>query len=171
MNSNASPCIDRVKFVMLRFLILISRSTCPEGAAPSLASRGSSTAREVSLQFVERAGPALLVAAARTVVGQKRMCEGQFRAFGDCAEPDLDARHAGVFLAAFPTPTHCDAFGPDEFEIFAAALVLGAVEHAEAHAVAAAHAYVRLRQKHRPRVRTPPLRDAFGRGDSIENDR
>src|SRR5258707_15120162 len=99
------------------------------------------------------------------------MCEGQFRAFGDCAEPDLDARHAGVFLAAFPTPTHCDAFGPDEFEIFAAALVLGAVEHAEAHAVAAAHAYVRLRQKHRPRVRTPPLRDAFGRGDSIENDR
>ena len=40
------------------------------------------------------------MAAARIVVVQKGMGEGQFRAFGDCAEPDLDARYAGVFLAA-----------------------------------------------------------------------
>src|SRR5579863_1595249 len=99
------------------------------------------------------------------------MREGDFGAFGNGPKPDLYARFAGVFHAAFPPPAHDDPLGPHDLEEFAAALVLGAVEHAKAQAIAATDARIGFRQKHGAGVGTPPMRDAFGGRDRVEDNR
>src|SRR5271169_376466 len=70
------------------------------------------------------------------------MGEGQLGAFGDGAKPDLDERLAGILLPTGPAPAHRQPLGSYDLEIFAAALVLTAVEDAEASPVAAADARV-----------------------------
>src|ERR1700677_2894054 len=96
------------------------------------------------------------------------MDEGELGPFGNGLEGDLDPRLARVFHAAFPAPAHDDPLRPDDFEKLAAAFVLAAVEHTEAHAILAADARIGLRHQHRPRVGTPPLRDSIGGRDRIE---
>jgi hypothetical protein len=57
-----------------------------------------------------------------------------------------------------------------DFEKFAAAFVLGVVEHTETHAKATADAWIGFRHQHGSRIWTPPLRDAFRRDKRIEDD-
>src|SRR5437879_595529 len=104
------------------------------------------------LQLVERTVPALLVAPARVLVVQARMHESQLRALGSGAKIDLDQRFAGIFTA-FPSPAHGQAFRPYDLEIFAAALVLAAVERAEADPETPADAHIGLGQQHGAGVR------------------
>src|SRR5260370_5889453 len=97
------------------------------------------------------------------------MSERQFGAFGSGAKVDLDQRFAGI-LAALPSPAHCQAFRSYDLEIFAAALVLAAVERAEADPEAAADAYVGLGQQHGAGIRAPPAGDAVGCRERVEDD-
>src|SRR6516225_9075249 len=97
----------------------------------------------MTLQLIEGAIPAGLVAAAGLLVLQARMGKGEFGAFGDGAKIDLDERLAGI-LATCPPPTHRQPLGPHDLEIFAAALMLGAVEHPEADTIAAADPHIGL---------------------------
>src|SRR6267378_6645923 len=97
------------------------------------------------------------------------MSEGEFRAFGGCAKIDLDQRFAGI-LAALPSPAHGQAFRSHDLEIFAAALVLGTVESAEADSEAPADAHIGLGQQHRAVVRAPPASNALGRRERVEDD-
>src|SRR5882757_7414904 len=99
------------------------------------------------------------------------MGERDLGALGNGLERDLDARLVGVFLAAFPAPTHHHPFGPHDIEVFAAAFVLRAVEQTETYAIAAALARIGFRDQHRPGIRPPPLRDAFRGRDRVEYDR
>src|ERR1700735_115298 len=98
------------------------------------------------------------------------MDEGKFGAFGNGLKRDFDPRLAWIFRAAFPAPAHDDPLRPGDFEKLAAALVLGVVEHTEAHAIATADARIRLRHQHRSRVGAPPSRDALRGSDGIEDD-
>jgi hypothetical protein len=123
----------------------------------------------MSLQFVERSVPALFVASARGLVAQTRMSEGQFGALGRRAQIDLDQRFAGI-LAALPSPAHCQAFGSYDLEIFAAALVLAAIERAEADSEAPADAHVGLGQQHGAGIRAPPAGNAVRRRERVEDD-
>src|SRR6516165_6798909 len=95
----------------------------------------------MTFQLVERTVPAGLVAAAGLLVVQARMGEGELGAFGDGAKIDLDERLAGI-LAARPAPAHRQPIGSDDLQIFAAALMLSAVEHAEAYPIAAADPHI-----------------------------
>src|SRR5271169_2931154 len=70
------------------------------------------------------------------------MGEGQLGTFGNGAKLDLDERFTGILFSAYPTPAHRQPLGSYDLEIFAAALVLTAVEDAEASPVAAADARV-----------------------------
>src|ERR1700678_3370577 len=97
------------------------------------------------------------------------MGEGEFRALGNGAKRNLDPRLTGVLHASYPAPTHDDSLRSDHFDIGAAALVFGAVELAEADAIAPTDAHIGFGHQHRPLVRTPPLRNAFGRRDGIED--
>src|SRR6516162_6828788 len=103
----------------------------------------------MTFQLVERAVPAGLVAAAGLLVVQARMGESELCPVGDSAEIDLDERLAGI-LAARPAPAHRQPVGPHDLEIFAAAFMLAAVEHAEADPIAAADAQVGLHQQAMP---------------------
>src|SRR6516165_10205975 len=109
----------------------------------------------MTFQLVECPVPAGLVAASGRLVMQARMGEGELGAFGDGTEIDLDQRQAGI-LAARPAPTHRQPLRPHDFAIFAAALVLAAVEHAKADPVAATDAQIGLGQQYRAVVGTPP---------------
>src|SRR5438270_137709 len=124
----------------------------------------------MTFQLVERPAPACLVAAAGLLVAQPRMGEGELGALGNGAQVDLDARLAGI-LAARPAPAHRQPARSFDLEIFAAALVLTAVEHAEAHAEAAADARVGLGEQHRAVIGPPPAGDTLRRGERVEDDR
>ena|SRR6516164_5165674 len=100
----------------------------------------------MTYQLVERPAPAGLVAAAGLLVVQARMGEGELGAFANGAKIDLDERFAGILLAARPAPAHRQPLWPYDLEIFAAALMLGAVQHAEADPIAAAGAHIGLGQ-------------------------
>src|SRR5271168_1706478 len=77
-----------------------------------------------------------------------------------------------VELAATgPLPAHDKAFGLDDIEILAGALMFGAVERAEAHPESTAAAHIRLGKEYRAGIRPPPLRDAIRRGQRLEDDR
>src|SRR5260370_39697618 len=97
------------------------------------------------------------------------MSERQFGAFGSGAKVDLDQRFAGI-LAALPSPAHCQALRSYDLEIFAAALVLAAVERAEADPEAPADAHVGLGQQHGAGIRAPPAGDAVGGRERVEDD-
>src|SRR6266478_6340941 len=99
------------------------------------------------------------------------MGEGEFGAFGNRAKLDLDERLAGILLPASPAPAHRQPLGPHDLEVFAAALVLAAVEHPKADAVTTADPQIRLSQQHRAVVGTPPAGDALRRGERVEDDR
>src|SRR5260221_3897468 len=101
------------------------------------------------------------------------MCEGDLRSRIDAFEVNLYAGHFVALLrlpAAGPLPAHDQAFGLDDLEILAGALMFGAVEHAEAHPESATDAHIRLGKKHRTGVRSPPLSDAIGGGQRVEDD-
>src|SRR4030081_85455 len=122
----------------------------------------------MSLQLIECAVPAFLVASARVLAVQARMRESELGAFGDDAKIDLDERFAGIFTA-FPPPAHCQSFRSYDLEIFAAALMLAAVERAKADSEAPTDARIGLGQQHGAGVRTPPAGDAVGRRERIED--
>src|SRR6266446_4660532 len=124
----------------------------------------------MTFQLVQRPVPTGFVAAAGLLVVQTRMGEGELGAFGNGAKIDLDERLAGI-LAAHPAPAHRQPLRSYDLEIFAAALMLAAVEHAEADPEAAADARIGLGQQHRAAVRTPPAGDALRRGERVEDDR
>src|ERR1700683_815428 len=132
--------------------------------------RGSAV-RKMSLQFVERPAPALLVAAARLLVMQPRMGESQQGTFRNRAKFDLDERLAGVRATVYPSPTHRESFGPFDREIFAAAFMLAAVEQTEADPEASADTRIGLGHQHGAGVRTPPARDTLRGGECIEDNR
>src|SRR5882724_3201675 len=117
--------------------------------------------KEKPFQLVERSVPALLVAAAALLVAQARMRECQFGSLGNGTKPDLDKRLAGILGAARPAPTHAQPLGFHDFEIFAAALMLASIEHAEAYPEAATNLRVGLRHKHGAAVGAPPAGNAF----------
>src|SRR5271157_4267938 len=94
----------------------------------------------MTFQLVQRPVPAFLVASAGFLIIQTRMGEGQLGTFGDGAKLDLDERLARILFPAGPTPAHRQPLGSYDLEIFAAALVLAAVEHADAAPLAAADA-------------------------------
>src|SRR5258708_36321735 len=125
----------------------------------------------MAFQLVERSVPAFLVAAAALLVVQARMSECEFGPLGNGAKPDLDKRLAGIFDAARPAPAHAQPLGLHDFEIFAAALMLAAVEHAEADPEAAADPRLGLRHEHGAAVGAPPAGDAVRRGERVEDDR
>src|SRR5260221_3231625 len=127
--------------------------------------------KKMAVQLVERSGPAFLVFAATLLVAQARMCECELGPLGNGAKPDLDKRLAGIFDAARPAPTHAHPLRLHDLEIFAAALMLGSVEHAEAYPEAATNPRLGLRHKHRAAVWAPPAGDAFRCGERIEDDR
>src|SRR6516162_5760488 len=124
----------------------------------------------MTFQLVERAVPAGLVAAAGLLVVQARMGESELCPVGDSAEIDLDERLAGI-LAARPAPAHRQPVGPHDLEIFAAAFMLAAVEHAEADPIAAADAQVGLGQQYRAVVGAPPASNALRSRKRVEDDR
>src|ERR1700726_3054377 len=124
----------------------------------------------MTFELVERPVPAFLVAAAGLLAVQTRMGEGEPRPFGNASKIDLDARLAGI-LAARPAPAHRQPLRSYDLDIFAAALMLAAVEHAEADPEAAADARIGLGQQHRAAVGTPPAGDALRPGERVENDR
>src|SRR6267154_1021005 len=97
------------------------------------------------------------------------MSEDEFRAIGGRAKVDLDQGFAGI-LAALPAPAHGQAFSSHDLEIFPAALMLGAIESAEANPEAPADAHIGLGQQHRAVVRAPPAGNALGRRERVEDD-
>src|SRR5438552_269315 len=97
-------------------------------AADAWSRRAPFDYKKMAFQLVERSGPAFLVAAATLLVVQARMCECEFGSLGNGAKPDLDKRLAGIFGAARPAPTHTQALGLHDFEIFPAALMLASIE-------------------------------------------
>ncbi len=100
------------------------------------------------------------------------MGEGEFGSLDDGAKIDLDPRLAGIFDAAGPSPAHDQPLGLHDFEILAAALVLAAVEQAEAHAEAAADLRTSVSASSTGPASGPhQLRDAFRRGQRLEHDR
>ena len=140
-------------------------------AADAWSRRAPLDYKKMAFQLVERSGPDSLVAAAALLVVQARMCECEFGPLGNGAKPDLDKRFAGIFGAARPPPTHAQPLGLHDFEIFAAALMLASIEHAEAYPEAATNLRVGLRYKHRAAVGAPPAGDAFRCGERIEDNR
>src|SRR5215471_8597669 len=104
---------------------------------------------EMAFQLVEGPGPAFLVAAASLLVVQTRMRKGEFCPLRNSAKPDLEKRLARIFRAALPAPAQGQSLGLHDFEIFAAALMLAAIEHGEAYAEAAANPRIGLRRQHR----------------------
>src|SRR5882757_6988925 len=99
------------------------------------------------------------------------MREREFSPLDNGAKPDLDKRLAGIFDAACPTPTHAQPFRLHDLEIFAAALMLAAIEHAEAYPKAATNLGVSLRHKHGAAVGAPPAGDSLACGERIEDNR
>src|SRR6516225_8681482 len=99
------------------------------------------------------------------------MREGEFGTFGDGAQIDLHERLAGILGTACPAPAHFQPLGTYHLEIFAAALVLGAIKHAEANLKAATDTRIRLDQQHGAGIGPPPPNDALLRGERIEHDR
>src|SRR5207253_10442890 len=127
--------------------------------------------KKMAFQLVERSGPAFLVAAATLLVVQARMCECEFGSLGNGAKPDLHKRLAGIFGAARPAPTHAQPLGLHDLEIFAAALMLASIEHAEAYPEAATNLGVTFRHKHGAAVGAPPAGDSLGCCERIEDNR
>src|SRR5580698_8852059 len=99
-----------------------------------------------------------------------RMCEGQVGTVRRGAQRDLNTRLAWIFQAAFPAPAHDDPLRRVDFEKLTAALVFGAAQRPEAQAIEASDPRISLRDQHRSRIGAPPLRDALGGCDGIEDD-
>src|SRR6202049_1648999 len=102
------------------------------------------------------------------------MCEGDLRPRIVAFWFIFYAGHSPALLrppATGPLPAHDQAFGLDDLEILAGALMFGAVEHAEAHPESPTDAHVRLSKKHRTGVRSPPLSNSIGCGQRVEDDR
>src|SRR5467141_1139040 len=97
------------------------------------------------------------------------MRNGELGPLGDGAKPELDKRLAGIRDAARPAPGHAQPLGPHDFEIFAAALMLAAVEHTEAHAETATNLRIELRYQHGTRIGPPPAGDPFWCCERIED--
>src|ERR1700675_3375428 len=101
------------------------------------------------------------------------MCEGDLGPRIDAFEIKFYAGHfAGLIRlpAIGPLPAHDQAFGLDDLEIFARGLMFGAGEQAEAHPESATYAHIRLSKQHRTGVRSPPLSDALGLRQRLEDD-
>src|SRR5271166_1133280 len=98
------------------------------------------------------------------------MRERQFCAIIDSSQSNLDPRLSGILYAAHPAPSHDDVSRWLNFEKLTTGLVLCAIEHAEAQAIAPTDARIAFRQKNGACVRAPPMRDAFGRRDGVEDD-
>src|ERR1700693_5214124 len=101
------------------------------------------------------------------------MSEGDLSPGIGALEVDLNAGLLTALLrlaAAGPLPAHSQAFGLDDLEILASALMFGAVAHAEAHPESAVDAHIRLGKASRAGVRSPPLIDAIRRGQRLEDD-
>src|SRR5271167_2462012 len=129
---------------------------------------------EPAHELIERTGPALLMACPRSLRLEARMGQGDLGAGIDAFQVNLDARELSALVrlaAGGPLPAHDQAFGLDDFEILSGALMLAAVDHAEAHPKSASDVYFRLGKEHRAGVRPPPLRYAIRRGQRFENDR
>src|SRR5262249_26281640 len=126
---------------------------------------------KMAFQLVESSGPAVLVSATDLVVVQARVGEGELGPVSDGAEPELDKRLAGILDTARPAPRHDQPLGFHDVDIFAAALVLAAIEHTEAYPEAAANLRVDLRREHGTGIRSPPIRDAFNCSEGVEDDR
>src|SRR5580693_4688370 len=98
------------------------------------------------------------------------MSKGQFCTDTDGSQNDFDPRLAGILFAARPTPRHDDASGWVNYEKLTVALVLRASELAEANSITPTDARIGFRQKHRTRIRAPPMRHTFRRRDGLEDD-
>src|ERR1700722_18763506 len=101
------------------------------------------------------------------------MREGDFGPRIDAFEIKFYAGHFPGLIrlpAIGPLPAHDQAFGLDDLEKFAGALMFGAVEQAEAHPESATYAHIRLSKQHRTGVRSPPLSDTIGFGQRLEDD-
>ena len=87
---------------------------------------------------------------------------------------DFDTRLFAGFLGIAPvgpTPAHDQTGWLDDFDILAAALMLGAVKHPEPDPEPAAHANIGFGKKHRSVVGAPPAGDAVRCRQGIEDDR
>src|SRR6185312_17145699 len=92
----------------------------------------------------------------------------------DRPQIDLDTRLFARFLGLAPvgpTPAHDQAGWLGDFEILAAALMLGAVKHPEADPELTAYPDIGFGKKHRSVVGTPPAGDAVRRRQGVEDDR
>src|SRR5437763_11421334 len=107
---------------------------------------------------------------------QLRVCEGELGAVRNRREIDLDARGPTVLVrlaAERPAPAHHDPARWHQLQVFAAGLVVLAVERSKVDAVRAADAGVDLRADdwHLIRPTPPPGGDAFRRRHRLEDDR
>src|SRR5271163_441298 len=92
----------------------------------------------------------------------------------DAFEVNLDPGDLAALVglaATGPLPAHDQAFGLDDIEILAGALMFATVEQAEAHPESTAAAHIRLGKEYRTAIRPPPLRDAMRRGQRLEDNR
>src|SRR5262245_23191290 len=87
---------------------------------------------KMPFELVECAAPPFLMAATGLLAMQPRMSERQLGAFGNGAKIELQERLTGI-LAIRPAPAHRQPPRLNDLEIFAAALMLAAVKHAEAN--------------------------------------
>src|SRR6478672_1001699 len=89
------------------------------------------------------------------------MGEGELGSSIDRSQIDFDTRLFAGFLRLAPVgpmPTHDQAGGLVDFDILAAALMLGAVKHPEPDPETAPHANIGFGKKHRSIVGAPPAR-------------
>src|SRR6185437_806716 len=92
----------------------------------------------------------------------------------DRSQIDLDTRFFARFLRLArvgPTPAHDQAGWLDDFEVLAAALMLGAVKHPEADPELTAYPDIGFGKKHGSVVGAPPAGDAVRRRQGVEDDR
>jgi len=125
---------------------------------------------EIAFQFAQRSSPTLLVATSSRLVVQARVSKRQFCTYADRSQSDFDLRLAGILCPAPPTPRYDDASRGVDYEELTAALVLRATQRAEAKPITPTDARIGFRQDNRTCIRTPPLRNALGRRDSLEDD-
>src|ERR1700746_1358483 len=102
------------------------------------------------------------------------MGQGKFCAEFNRLEIEFKTRDVAGFVgvpARGPLPGHDETAVLHNLEIFAGALVLSSIEHAEPHPEPAADAHIRLGQQNRTTVRSPPAGDALRCCDCFEDNR
>src|SRR5712692_5356882 len=97
------------------------------------------------------------------------MSQSQFSPLRDSPQRYFEARDAGIVGIAVPAPTHNYTIWWIDYQILAAALVLGVIAHAKPYSKAAADSRVALGQDHWSVVRPPPLPDAVRRDERLKN--